>query len=76
METVHPLKAYREKQDPPLSHEKLAALLGVTRETVSRWESGTRKIKPAILPVIAERTGISPSELRPDLASFLGEPAQ
>jgi transcriptional regulator with XRE-family HTH domain len=76
MEGIHPLKAFRERQDPPLSQDDLAGLLGVARETVTRWESGARKIDEKKLPVVAGKTGISPKELRPDLAELLGEAAQ
>lgn len=72
MEGIHPLKAFREKQNPPLSQGELADLLGVARETVTRWESGTRKITEQKLPAVSEKTGISPRELRPDLAELLG----
>jgi transcriptional regulator with XRE-family HTH domain len=68
MDHVHPLKAFREKQQPPLSQEDLAALFGVTKPTVSRWETGTRKIDRDLLEIVAGKTGIDPRELRPDLA--------
>lgn len=71
MENVHPLKAYREKQEPPLSQEDLAILLGVTRVTVTRWESGARKMNDEIVPKVSRATGIPAAELRPDLASML-----
>jgi transcriptional regulator with XRE-family HTH domain len=70
---VHPLKTFREKQSPPISQGELAELLGVARETVTRWESGARKIKQQSLPIVAEKTGISPRELRPDLAELMGD---
>lgn len=72
MEGIHPLKVFRENQEPPLSQGDLAVLLGVARETVTRWESGSRKIDEQKLPIVAEKTGISPRELRPDLAELLG----
>lgn len=75
MVTDHPLKAFRENQDPPLSQQQLAELLGVKRETVNRWESGARQIDLEKLPVIAERTGITPSELRPDVAKLMQQEA-
>lgn len=76
MEGIHPLKAYREKQDPRLSQGELADLLGVARETVTRWESGARKIDEQKLPVVSEKTGIPKRELRPDLAEVMRENAQ
>lgn len=71
METVHPLKTYRNNQDPPLSQEQLADQLGVARTTVARWETGTRKVDTEKLSDIAEKTGIAPADLRPDLAELL-----
>jgi len=68
METTHPLKQYREAHEPPLTQQGLAELLGVARETVTRWESGARKIDEEKLPIVSERTGIAPATLRPDLA--------
>lgn len=63
----NPLKAFRERES--LSQDDLAKLIGVTRETVTRWENGTRKPDEDKLPTIAEKTGIQPSEMRPDLAA-------
>ena len=74
MEAVHPLKAYRDRQDPPLTQQGLADLLGVDRVTVTRWESGSRKPEAEKLPIIAEKTGIAPSDLRPDLAEAMKQP--
>lgn len=71
MEGIHPLKTFRENQQPPLSQGDLAVLVGVARETVTRWESGARKIDEQWLPKVAETTGIPPSELRPDLALLM-----
>jgi transcriptional regulator with XRE-family HTH domain len=67
----HPLKAFRERQQPPLSQEELAALLGVSKPTVSRWETGARKIDDDLVGAVAEKTGIDPRDLRPDLARLL-----
>jgi DNA-binding transcriptional regulator YdaS (Cro superfamily) len=72
MAEVHPLKAFRDAQDPPISQGELADMLGVKRETVTRWEVGSRKVGPDQLPKIAKKTGICPRELRPDLAEKLG----
>ena len=67
----HPIKAFREKQKPKLSQERLALLLGVARTTVARWETGTRKVDEEKLSIVASHTGISPGILRPDLAKLM-----
>lgn len=68
---IHPLTAFRERQAPPLSRAKLARLLGVSPASVTRWENGKRQPDKEMLPLIAERTGITPTELRPDLAELM-----
>lgn len=76
MEAVHPLKAFRDRQDPPLTQEQLAVLLGVSKASVSRWETGERKPELALLDGITAHTGIPAAELRPDLAGlFSGKSA-
>lgn len=70
MQNVHPLKAYRSRQK--LTQRGLAALLGVARETVGRWETGDRKTDRNLLTAISAKTGIPAKELRPDLAENLG----
>ena len=67
----HPLKTYRNSQEPRLSQGQLAGLLGVTRTTVARWETRTRKVDHELLPKISEATGIAPAVLRPDLADLM-----
>lgn len=62
---IHPLKDYRERSD--LTQLELARQLGVTRETVARWETGRRKIDPARAARISEATGVPRKELRPDV---------
>jgi DNA-binding transcriptional regulator YdaS (Cro superfamily) len=63
----HPLVAYRESQQPPLSRAKLAEKIGVRRPTIFRWETGDRKIDESKLPDVIRVTGIPAKELRPDL---------
>lgn len=69
----HPLKSYRIVAK--LTQRQLAALLGVERTTIARWEIGARKIDQALLPVITGKTGLSASVLRPDLAQLMNESA-
>lgn len=70
MDQIHPLRAYRERQDPPLSQEQLADKLGTSKASVSRWETGERKPEVELVPDISAKTGIPPAELRPDLAAL------
>lgn len=72
----HPLRAFRESQDPPLTQDDLAARLGVTKASVSRWETGERKPEVDLLSVIEEKTGIAPKILRPDLAGAMAGRAE
>jgi transcriptional regulator with XRE-family HTH domain len=53
-----PLQTFREKQQPPLSREALARKLGVTRQTIWRWESGERVPDRELLPKISRMTGV------------------
>ncbi len=75
---IHPLKAFREAQTPPMKEADLARFLGVGRPTIHRWENGTRLIDTNLLPTVSEKTGIPAKELRPDLVAqhekLFGEP--
>ena len=68
---IHPLKAFRENQNPPLSQIELAEMLDVARETVTRWENGSRKIDEQKLTSVARKTKIPARVLRPDLAKLM-----
>jgi len=70
MESLHPLRAYRERQSPPLTQEQLAQQLGTSKASISRWETGERKPEVEQLPEITRKTGIAPGLLRPDLAEL------
>jgi transcriptional regulator with XRE-family HTH domain len=68
----HPIKTYREAQTPKMSQTRLAELLGVSRMTVLRWETGERPIALDKITDIAAKTGIPTRELRPDLTEMFG----
>lgn len=68
----HPLRKYRK--DRSLTQEALGKELGVTAQTVWRWETGSRRIDDDLLSIVAEKTGIAKALLRPDLAALM-EPA-
>lgn len=65
MGSTHPLTSYREARG--LKSADLARLLGESKTTVHRWESGARKIGREKLPSVAAKTGIPAKVLRPDL---------
>lgn len=66
MTEIHPIRAFRERQVPPLSQEQFGARVGVTRFTVMRWESGG-PIDEKRLPAVSREIGTPAKELRPDL---------
>jgi transcriptional regulator with XRE-family HTH domain len=71
MDRVHPLKAYRVSQQPPLTQRALANLLDVSTAAVSRWEAGYRLPDVERVKLIAEKTGNAPAVLRSDLAELM-----
>lgn len=48
---------------------------GLTDVTISRWETGERRISDDLVPVVAAYTKIPRAKLRPDLAALIGEAA-
>jgi transcriptional regulator with XRE-family HTH domain len=70
MPGIKALRDYRTTKN--LTQEALAAQLGVTSVTLSRWETGYRRIDKALLIKISELTGIATKDLRPDLADLMG----
>lgn len=46
-----------------LTQAELAQKLGVSRETVSLWENGKLKMKPAYLLAICHITGFDPEDI-------------
>lgn len=71
----HPIKTYRKAQKPKMSQTRLAELLGVSRMTVLRWETGERQIALDKITDIAAKTGIPARDLRPDLTEMFGSAA-
>jgi transcriptional regulator with XRE-family HTH domain len=69
---MHPLRAYRDRHG--LTQLALARELGVSNITISRWETGMRRIDGALLAEVAQKTGIARDALRPDLAALLQPP--
>lgn len=63
MAATHPLRKFRLSQKPVWTQEALGKELGVTGQTVWRWESGERQIRRDFLPKIKEITGIRPSTI-------------
>lgn len=62
------LRAYRKANR--LSQRQLAALVGVDRVSVARWENGMRRVNWNDLRKLCKLTGLPPSALRPDLGRF------
>jgi transcriptional regulator with XRE-family HTH domain len=60
------LRKFRERNGMNLAD--FARFLEESSSTVLRWETGARKIGPERLHKVAQKTNISPNELRPDLA--------
>jgi transcriptional regulator with XRE-family HTH domain len=74
MAEKHPLKILADyRAAAGKTQADLAKDLDVAEMTVSRWETGDRKIGIKSLPTVAEKTGIPESKLRPDLARLMQE---
>ena len=69
-----PLKVLADYRAPAgKTQADLASDLDVAVMTVSRWETGDRKIGIKTLPTVSEKTGIPIIKLRPDLARSMQE---
>ena len=55
------IRAYRKKHD--LTQEELAERLGVTYQSVSRWENGATYPDLELLPAIAQALSVTADEL-------------
>lgn len=71
MEGIHPIKAWRESQQPRLTVEAAAERLEVTKATVSRWENWKRMVDRQLVPKVSRVTGIPRRDLRPDWADTM-----
>ena len=77
MAEKHPLKVLAAWRDAAgKTQADLAQDLGVAVMTVSRWETGDRKIGVKTLPRVSQETGLPKRALRPDLAESMQEAAQ
>jgi transcriptional regulator with XRE-family HTH domain len=71
------LRDWRKTQG--LTIDEAGSRVGVSGVQWHRYEKGTRLVSFEKLPAVSRVTGISPHELRPDLADIFGpvsEPAQ
>lgn len=67
------LKDYRKARG--ITQAQLAIELGISTNTIWRWESGERRVDRELLPDVSAKTGIPKRILRPDLAELLVEDA-
>lgn len=72
----HVLSRYRVANG--ITQMQVAKAVGLSHVTISQFESGQRKLSPTVIGRIADATGISARELRPDLAAIfpIDEPAE
>ncbi|WP_373874683.1 helix-turn-helix transcriptional regulator [Methylobacterium iners] len=63
--TTHPLREYREAES--LSLDAIAALVGRSKASISRIETGDQQPSPELARAIRDVTGIPLWKLRPDL---------
>jgi transcriptional regulator with XRE-family HTH domain len=68
MAGTHPLRKFRLSRN--LTQEALGEELGVSGQTVWRWENGDRQIGRESLSKVSKVTGIPAKQLRPDLAKY------
>jgi transcriptional regulator with XRE-family HTH domain len=73
--SLHPVRAFRLEQSPPLAQTALARRLGTTKPNLSRIETGKQRISDDLLPKLVAVTGIPAALLRPDLAMLFRPPA-
>lgn len=62
------LRAWRKAHG--FSIEEAGRMVGISGVQWHRYEAGTRSVSADKVPEVAKLTGISPEQLRPDLASI------
>lgn len=68
MDRIHPLRAWRLAQTPPVTLEVLAGRLGTTKASLSRIENGKQVCGFDLVKKVVTETGISARLLRGDIA--------
>lgn len=71
----HPIRRFRLSRDPTITLADLADQVGTSKANLSRIENGHQEISEALLPKLADVTGIAPGVLRPDLARMFAREA-
>jgi transcriptional regulator with XRE-family HTH domain len=69
-DSVHPVRAYRLRRNPPISLEDLAERAGTTKGNLSRIENRRQGISKRLFPKLVAATGIPAHVLDPDLAKL------
>jgi transcriptional regulator with XRE-family HTH domain len=61
----HPLRLFRNSQNPPISLRRAAGALGISPASLSRIETGSQECRPELQRRIYEWSGgtISPNDL-------------
>lgn len=70
---MHPVRAFRLEQNPPLTLEDLAERIGTTKANLSRIETRKQELCVQLLPRVVAETGIPARQLRPDLAKLFDD---
>jgi transcriptional regulator with XRE-family HTH domain len=58
---MHPIR--RRREELGLTQDGLGKTLGVTGQTIWRWENGSRLPRRRDLPLIEAQLGLSPAEI-------------
>lgn len=74
-ESLHPIRAWRQQQEPPVTLEKLATEIESTDATLSRIENGKLELTTDLAARISAYTGIPMRTLCPDIAKLFDQEA-